>query len=315
MFGRSERLRIVLIITAALVLAGLFVWSFSREVDAQGVCDGPCAAFCDELNSSDPQYAPWRLERSRDEGELCWCECCDSSGDRSWQVRLPNPGVEPTDRPTATRIRIRATSTAIAATSTPEPTSTRVNTPTLEPTWTINPTEPAAPDTPTATKSATSVPLPSTTPSSTSTALTPRPSASSTASSTPSAGPSSTPTWATVKPTTTRFSNGKRAVDPGRNCIPTHAGAPVRLCPTGSGSGWWIYDSETGQILQDGEGRLAHVPFVERLPAGEAQVLFASKRLVAVWMGNRVVVSTRYEDGKAYVFSVLEGGRVVHWQW
>ena len=120
---------------------------------------------------------------------------------------------------------------------------------------------------------------------------------------------------ATATPSATPGTIPQTQTDPGRACIPTHAGAPVRLCPTGSGSGWWIYDSETGQILQDADGRLAHVPFVERLPAGEAQALFASKRLVAVWMGNHVVVSTRYEDGKAYVFSVLEGGRVVHWQW
>ncbi len=89
----------------------------------------------------------------------------------------------------------------------------------------------------------------------------------------------------------------------------------MRLCPTHSGSGWWIYDSATGQILQDADGWKAYVPHVERLPAGSTRVLFASKRLVAVWLGNQVAVSTRYADGKAYVFSVFEGGRVVHWQW
>ena len=103
--------------------------------------------------------------------------------------------------------------------------------------------------------------------------------------------------------------------DPGQRCIPTHAAAPVRLCPTHSGSGWWIYDSATGQILQDADSRLAYVPHVERLPAGSTRVLFASDALVAVWLGNQVAVSTRYADGKAYVFSVLEGGRIVHWQW
>ena len=103
--------------------------------------------------------------------------------------------------------------------------------------------------------------------------------------------------------------------DAGRYCIPTHAGAPVRLCPTGSRSGWWIYDSETGQILQDGEGRLAYVPFPKRLRAGQAEVIFASERLIALWLGNQVVVWTRYADGKAYVFSILVGGRVAHWQW
>ena len=89
----------------------------------------------------------------------------------------------------------------------------------------------------------------------------------------------------------------------------------MRLCPTRSGSGWWIYDSVTGQILQDAEGQLAYVPFVARLPAGRARLLFASERLVAVWLGNHIAISTRYADGKPYVFSVLEGGRIAHWQW
>ena len=89
----------------------------------------------------------------------------------------------------------------------------------------------------------------------------------------------------------------------------------MRLCPTRSGSGWWIYDSATGQILQDADGRLAYVPHIERLPAGKALPVFGSERLVALWVGENLVVSTRYEDGKPYVFSVLAGGRIVHWQW
>ena len=89
----------------------------------------------------------------------------------------------------------------------------------------------------------------------------------------------------------------------------------MRLCPTGSGSGWWIYDSESGQVLQDGEGRLAYIAHVERLPAGRARVLFVSDRLVALWADRHVLISTRYADGKPYVFSVLAGGRIVHWSW
>ena len=53
----------------------------------------------------------------------------------------------------------------------------------------------------------------------------------------------------------------------------------------------------------------------ERLPAGQGRLLFASDALVAVWIDRHVVVSTRYADGKAYVFSVFAGGRVVHWEW
>ena len=118
-----------------------------------------------------------------------------------------------------------------------------------------------------------------------------------------------------ASPKTTEISGAQIAVvvDAGRDCIPTHAGAPVRLCPTGSG--WWIYDSATGQILHDAEGRLAYVPFLEELPIGQAKALFASERLNALWLGDQVAVWTRYGDGKAYVFSIFVGGRVAHWQW
>ena len=127
----------------------------------------------------------------------------------------------------------------------------------------------------------------------------------------------SVPPAATVKPVSTQIPETRIAArpDPGRHCIPHHAAAPVRLCPTHSGSGWWIYDAHTGQILHDNAGRLAHVPFNERLPAGQVQVLFKSSRLLAVWLGNQVVISTTYADGKAYVFSIFTGGRTAHWNW
>ena len=137
--------------------------------------------------------------------------------------------------------------------------------------------------------------------------------------STPTLAPVSVsvPPAATVKPVSTQIPGTRIAArpDPGRHCIPHHAAAPVRLCPTHSGSGWWIYDARTGQILHDNEGRLAHVPFNERLPAGQVQVLFKSSRLLAVWLGNQVVISTTYANGKAYVFSIFTGGRTAHWNW
>ena len=301
---KNERLRIVLILTAASLLAALFLWSLTRDVDAQGgLCptgdtvtagigpllgsSGSCEVCCDGQNG-----AYWRRLPN-------WHSYCypdrqpTATPTRKPVVSTPRPGPVdtpwPTAMPTATRTRIAPTSTAIAVTETPEPTSTRVNTPIA--TATLSPTDP--------------VPA-------TATAV-----VASTATATPSPAPATETAGPAVKPITTEIPMAgiAAAPDPGRACIPTHAGAPVRLCPTRSGSGWWIYDSATGQVLQDGEGRLAHVPFVERLPAGEAQVLFASKGLVAVLMWNRVVVSTRYEDGKAYVFSVNEGGRIVHWQW
>ena len=210
----------------------------------------------------------------------------------------------------------------------PEPTVTRVNTPTSEPT--------SAPATKTV------APTPTPTPVSTATAtvaIAPTETATATATATKTVAPTSTPvpwpappigdatiptpvvvvssTPIAVKPVTTEVAEAgiAVAVDAGRDCIPKHAGAPVRLCPTHSGSGWWIYDSETGQIFQDAAGRLAYVFHVKHLPAGRVQVLFASERLVATWMGMHVVVRTRYGDGKAYVFSISAGGRIAHREW
>ena len=156
------------------------------------------------------------------------------------------------------------------------------------------------------------------TPTSTAT-VTPTSTATVTPTSTATLAPVSVsvPPAATVKPVSTQIPGTRIAArpDPGRHCIPHHAAAPIRLCQTGSGSGWWIYDARTGQILHDNAGRLAHVPFNERLPAGQVQVLFKSSRLLAVWLGNQVVISTTYANGKAYVFSIFTGGRTAHWNW
>ena len=108
--------------------------------------------------------------------------------------------------------------------------------------------------------------------------------------------------------------------DPGRACIPTHAGAPVRLCETGSGSGWWL--------VWFGQGRSAtgpHVFFPEVLAAAGAEtgvVLQAENPLTGMpllvwWNAPRrvVVVLTLYGDEKVYVFAVDEGRRVLHLYW
>ena len=217
------------------------------------------------------------------------------------------PTRPPTAVPTAP---FSPTPTAIAATSTPKPTSTRVHTPTaIAATSTPKPTSTRV-HTPTAI-AATSTPKPTSTRIHTPTAIA--------ATSTPTLTPVSVsvPPAATVKPVSTQIPGSRIAArpDPGRNCIPHHAAAPIRLCQTGSGSGWWIYDTQTGQILHDNEGRLAHVPFNESLPTGQVQVLFKSSRLLAVWLGSQVVISTTYADGKAYVFSIFSGGRTAHWNW
>ena len=93
------------------MLAAVLAWSFVRDVGAQGVCDAPCATLCQGLDSVYPESAPWHLERSRDEGGQCWCECCDALRRISYQARIPN-------------------ATPIPATATLDPTSTATDTPT-----------------------------------------------------------------------------------------------------------------------------------------------------------------------------------------
>ena len=241
----------------------------------------------------------WLISPAADAHNDCPPRVADC-GDPPWPP-APTATPSPTATPPATATRrpptavptapFSPTPTAIAATSTPKPTFTRVHTPTS--TATVTPTSTAT--------------------------VTPTSTATVTPTSTPTLAPVSVsvPPAATVKPVSTQIPGTRIAArpDPGRNCIPHHAAAPVRLCPTHSGSGWWIYDARTGQILHDNDGRLAHVPFNERLPAGQVQVLFKSSRLLAVWLGNQVVISTTYANGKAYVFSIFTGGRTAHWNW
>ena len=266
------------------MLAALVMWSLTRDADASSVCDSPCGAFCEGLNESEPEGAPWRLDRMRlleNPERVCWCECCDVTGDRAIYDIFPVAAVAATARPVAP---------AATAEPTEEPTAEATEEPAVVPTE-----EPIAEPT----EEPIVVPTEE-----------------------PTAEPTEEPTVA-PRATETESEAGAGATarrivkkpDGGRNCIPGHAAAPVRLCPTHSGSGWWIYDSRSGKILRDGEGQLVHVPFVELLPAGRALLLSSSTRLTAEWTGDHVRISTRYADGKAYVFAIFPGGRVAHWEW
>ena len=51
----NERLRAALVITAAVILAALFAWSFVRDVGAQGICAWLCGEFCESLDDTLPR--------------------------------------------------------------------------------------------------------------------------------------------------------------------------------------------------------------------------------------------------------------------
>ena len=144
--GSNERLRTVLIIAAAVMLAALFLWSLTRDVDAGSVCDSPCGDFCEGLNRTEPEGAPWRLERMRlleNPARVCWCECCDVTGDRAFYDIFPVAAVAPPARPTATAILPPFVTTSVV-TAMPAATFTRVHTPIA--TATLAPTETGSTD-------------------------------------------------------------------------------------------------------------------------------------------------------------------------
>ena len=205
MLGRSDLLRTVVILMAAVLVAVWLVWAFTGDADAQGVCETPCRSFCRGLDHRSPERAPWHLEESERLGaDRCWCYCCDVTYTYSWQVSIPLPR----GGPTATRR---------PSTATPRPTQTA----------TVPPTATAIPVTATATATVTRVntPIATATPAPTETAVfptaTPVP---------PTATPAPIPAPATksVAPPETVLA---QPADPGRACIPAHAAAPVRLVP------------------------------------------------------------------------------------
>ena len=168
-------MRTVLIAIAAAVLAALFLWSLARDAGAQGVCAGPCEAFCDELDASyrggralaagakpgRGRAVLVRVLRCVRRQELAgaasasgeWADCsADGDGDQD-----AGSGHGGGDR-VAGDCGCDGDKEADSAychgdrrdDATPKPTFTRVDTPTLEPTWTTTPTEPAPQSRPTA---------------------------------------------------------------------------------------------------------------------------------------------------------------------
>ena len=142
------------------------------------------------------------------------------------------------------------------------------------------------------------------------------------------------PPTAVVKPLPTQLSDAKISVaapqrtrisrnrtsnsQPG--CIPAHAAAPVRLCPTGSGSGWWVYYFGRGRSMSG--PHLAYPRTLVAQKTGSGLVLQTVHPLtgapVAAWWDAELRVlwlHTRYADGKLYVMAINEIGSVRHVTW
>ncbi|MDE2901755.1 MAG: hypothetical protein OXP73_01870 [Chloroflexota bacterium] len=77
------------------------------------------------------------------------------------------------------------------------------------------------------------------------------------------------------------------------------------LCPTGSGSGYWLgFVEDQGVVFG-----LDHIPYA----GGGLRVYAHGGRLVFVsWPEGALRVRTRYADGKPYVFRVENGA--IEWE-
>ena len=76
-----------------------------------------------------------------------------------------------------------------------------------------------------------------------------------------------------------------------------------------------MYDSDTGQIVENNAGSLAYVPFTDRLRVWPEHLIFVSPTLVVIWVDESILVNTRYPDGKTYRFFILDDGRVIYTNW
>ena len=292
------QLRTALIGCVAFV-AALLAWSFAANAEAQAVCSSSCTSFCRTLDYTAPERAPWHLERTRlVDSETCWCYCCDVTYTHSWQVTVPLQA-EPTDTPPATRRPTRRPAPRATATAVP-PTATR------------RPTRRPAPR-----ATATAVP-----PTATAIPVTSRPTATSTPTSRPPgrtpAPPFPEPPAQPGAPTATPIRQAKRHWSP---CLIQHAGTPLNLCPSASGSGWWLYYFGSG-------GRIETGPNIPRNGGSQDRVLLSSrspttqKPVVVLWVARSrtIRVITYYAwhwsaQHKPYIFDVLPDGSVVHWKW
>ncbi|MDE0078566.1 MAG: hypothetical protein OXO50_13675 [Caldilineaceae bacterium] len=121
------------------------------------------------------------------------------------------------------------------------------------------------------------------------------------------------PPAATARPTLTPVAAtmARKAVD--LPCLPKHAGRPVALCESGSGSGWWLYYIGAGGRIESGP----HVPYPSAELAGKRAVLrhyISGAPIELRWSAESVQVRTAY-GGKAYHFAIDADGGVRHIAW
>ena len=102
-------------------------------------------------------------------------------------------------------------------------------------------------------------------------------------------------------------------------CIPKHAGRPIALCETGSGSGWWLrYIGPDGHIEYG-----PYVPNARTLRGQPDRVIVdddnpitgTSVKIKWVARLKHIEVATRYANGKPYVFLIGADSiiRIVKW--
>jgi len=110
-----------------------------------------------------------------------------------------------------------------------------------------------------------------------------------------------------------------REPTPDIRCIPKHAGRPIALCTTGSGSGWWIrWIGRDGYVVYG-----PYVPNAGTLAGQPDRVLVdavsptTDRRVIISWHARqrRLEISTRYADGKPYRFLIYPDGRIEFLEW
>ena len=281
-FGRRVMVVLGLTTLPISILLGLIL--SNRSATAQDICQAACEGPCSALDEKRPEFAPWHVEKSRVEGDSCWCQCCDAQRLHAHQITTSLP----------------------TATETPTPPPTATETPTPLPTATETPTPP-----PTATETPT--PLPTVLPTATSTYNSPK--AQGDGARTGNSPPSGTDPG--------ESNLGRSEPQWTSDCIPIHASRPVALCETGSGSGWWLYWIGGDGLIESGPYLPNARTIFQEGKAGERLTLLytvnplTSRQVLIEWLPQeqRIVLRTSYANGKPYEFTVAEDGAVQYVEW
>ena len=94
------------------------------------------------------------------------------------------------------------------------------------------------------------------------------------------------------------------------DCIPAHAGRPVALCETGSGSGWWLHFAGWGLVLTG--------PYIPYNGSGEREYIhpIIDQLVTVTWPAPGTVrIATAYADGKPYTLVAYTDQHWTHEEW